>query len=270
MIDQAQKRRVNDYIIDHFEGGWYHPGMRSEIKRRTGFDMLRSGYTMFGFDYPASQDKATFDAMLTIAQKYGYNLLACDDIKYHNDRADGTRYFPRAMGDELRVLMCNRAWRVAEAQLTILNSGAVFEDDVLTVLVYATYAQNMLPEHYSTALTQVNTHDGTRLTLDIIGPLIISALVAFPGPWYQDHVIEHFGLLRYGSFISADSVKRLRHYYDRYLTKSTKHLKTVERILADRGVTAVYQPIPVQKNHMSMSAADYQPVARGKRYLIRG
>jgi predicted cupin superfamily sugar epimerase len=264
MVSEQQKRRVNDYIIDHFEGGWYHPAMAAQIKEKTGFNMRDSGYTMFGFDYPASQDRDTFDKLLAIAKKYGFDLYQCSDLSYHNDKADGRKHFPAAMGKEIRELMCARAWRVAYEQLGDIFSNYEFADDALCILLYSTYAQNGLPRQYRDALTRAQLRTDTVIQLSDLAPLVIDALLKFPGPWYQDRVVAHFHLEHYAFNASNEAKDRLRVVYANYLQSSTARLRTVESILATVEGANAYARAESRRN--------VQPpivVGCGTRYLIR-
>lgn len=134
-----------DFVIDNFEGGWYHPAMGPTIYSRTGVSMDSSGYTMFGLDDPAGGE-AISRMMRRAFDKYGgYDKYK--DIKFWNDKADGRKSMPKELGDELRKESYNYFGpRAASLAGLDIDDYDVLPDDVAIICVYAHYTGVILPQ----------------------------------------------------------------------------------------------------------------------------
>lgn len=117
MVTSNTITQIINAIIDNIEGGYYHPDMKSKLIG--GENLGISGETMFGID--RTNGAPQFTTKTTDAVNF-WNVVDANfsthhgDTSYYNDKADGRKKTPAAVGNQLRgyvrnmILDAYRAW----------------------------------------------------------------------------------------------------------------------------------------------------------------
>lgn len=136
--------QIVNLIIDNIEGGYYHPDMKPYLKG--GDEMKDSGETMYGIDrkngaplYTVGTPQA-IEFWQIIDNNFGSHHA---DPSYYNDKADGKKKIPAAVGNQLRPLAAAIIKSGFERNLKFLSEGAkkmvLNNPRLLLQFIYATY-----------------------------------------------------------------------------------------------------------------------------------
>lgn len=136
--------QIVNLIIDNIEGGYYHPDMKPYLKG--GEEMKDSGETMYGIDrkngaplYTVGTPQA-IEFWQIIDSNFGSHHA---DTSYYNDKADGNKKMPAAVGKQLRPLAAAIIKSGFERNLKFLSDGAkkmvLNNPRLLLQFIYATY-----------------------------------------------------------------------------------------------------------------------------------
>lgn len=136
--------QIVNLIIDNIEGGYYHPDMKPYLKG--GEEMKDSGETMYGIDrkngaplYTVGTPQA-IEFWQIIDNNFGSHHA---DPSYYNDKADGNKKIPAAVGKQLRPLAAAIIKSGFEKNLKFLSEGAkkmvLNNPRLLLQFIYATY-----------------------------------------------------------------------------------------------------------------------------------
>lgn len=138
------KEQIIYLIIDNIEGGYYHPDMKPLLKG--GEEMGISGETMYGIDRKAGAPLYTVGTPQAIKfwqiidNNFGSHH---SDTAYYNDKANGQKKIPAAVGNQLKPLAAAIIISGFEKNLRFLSEGAkkmvLNNPRLLLQFLYATY-----------------------------------------------------------------------------------------------------------------------------------
>lgn len=138
------KEKIIYLIIDNIEGGYYHPEMKPLLKG--GEEMKDSGETMYGIDRKAGAPLYTVGTPQAVQfwQIIDNNFSSHhSDTSYYNDKADGKKKIPAAVGNQLKPLAAAIIISGFEKNLRFLSEGAkkmvLNNPRLLLQFIYATY-----------------------------------------------------------------------------------------------------------------------------------
>ena len=101
-LDSETARYCTNVVIDNFEGGYYHPNMKSKLKG--GENMGDSGETMFGIDFKHGGSLGESDFAKEVHaffEPYNSNANA------YGDKANGKKYASAAQGERWRQMVAD-------------------------------------------------------------------------------------------------------------------------------------------------------------------
>lgn len=131
------KEKLISFILDNIEGGYYHPNMKPYLVN--GNRMGNSGETMFGLDrlnggndITASEAGKKFWFLVDSAYSNHHN-----DIRYYNDKADGTNDIPATIGTQLRKIVneiiLTRFYKYSDSYFSDAAKKIIYRNPALTL-----------------------------------------------------------------------------------------------------------------------------------------